>query len=185
MRVSVIGALLCLATAVTAGASSAHGQKPTPTRRGIWFTGGMGWGSLGCPTCADRTTGFGGGFAVGGSLGPTLLVGGGTMGWTDSKNGTGIPIGLIDARFRFYTSPTGGLHFTFGAGPGSVHTAVTGPQGSITVGREWGVGLLLGAGFDLPVAKRLSLTPFAHVYSVKTENLGANVGQIGLSITVQ
>jgi hypothetical protein len=57
--------------------------------------------------------------------------------------------------------------------------------GSITFGREWGVGLLLGAGFDVPVARKLSLTPFAHVYSVKTENLGANVAQIGLSITVQ
>jgi hypothetical protein len=184
MRISAIRSLLCLAVAVTAGASAAHGQKAAPTRRGLWFSGGMGWGSLGCPECADRTNGLGGGFVVGGSLGPTLLVGGGAMAWTDSKNGTAIPVGLVDARFRFYTSPTGGLHFTFGAGPGSVHTNVRGVgTGSITYGNEWGVGLLLGAGYDIKVARRLHLTPFAHYFSVKTENLGANAAQIGLSIT--
>lgn len=185
MKVSAIRSLLCFATAVTAGASAARGQETAPTRRGLWFSGGVGWGSVGCPECTGRTTGLGGGFAVGGSLGPTLLVGGGTTAWTASTGGAAIPVGMVDVRFRFYTSPTGGLHFTFGAGPGTVHTAVRGVgTGSILNGSEWGVGLLLGVGYDLRVANLLNVTPFAQAFSVKTENLGANVGQIGLGITI-
>ena len=61
-----------------------------------------------------------------------------------------------------------------------------GPAGlsGVGSGSETGFGLLLGLGYDIRVGQMLSLTPFWNGYAVQASDVDANVGQIGLSITV-
>jgi hypothetical protein len=49
---------------------------------------------------------------------------------------------------------------------------------------ETGAGALLGLGYDVRVGSNVSLTPFWNGFAVRTSNDDANVGQIGLSVTV-
>ena len=49
---------------------------------------------------------------------------------------------------------------------------------------ETGPGLMLGLGYDIRVGSSLSLTPFWNGFAVRTSNSDANVGRLGLSLTV-
>lgn len=178
MKRSVITLVLGLVTA--AAASPALAQGIAQKRDGFWFSGGLGWGSLGCADCSERTGGLSGGLSLGGTLGRHVLFGVGTTGWTRSESGSSMTVGTLDARVRVYPSARGGFYLTGGAGVGSVSVGVSG-FGS---GSETGFGLLLGLGYDIRVAPMLSITPFWHGYAVQASDVDANVGQIGLSITV-
>lgn len=170
--------LLCLAGALTIGAVPALGQYPQ-TRKGFWFNGGLGWGSLGCNGCGTRTGGLSGGLSLGGTISPTFLLGGGTTGWTKSESGTTLTVGTVDLRARFYTSATGGFFITGGVGLGSISAGFGGFTAS-----ETGVGVLLGLGYDFRVGRNVSLTPYFNGFGVKTSNDDANVVQLGLSVTI-
>ena len=170
--------LLCLAGALTIGAGPALGQYPQ-TRKGFWFNGGLGWGSLGCNGCGTRTGGLSGGLSLGGTISPTFLLGGGTTGWTKSESGTTLTVGTVDLRARFYTSATGGFFITGGVGLGSISAGFGGFTAS-----ETGVGVLLGLGYDFRVGRNVSLTPYFNGFGVKTSNDDANVVQLGLSVTI-
>jgi hypothetical protein len=178
MKRSVITLLVGLATAAAAGPALAQGHSQT--RDGFWFSGGLGWGSLGCADCSERTGGMSGGLAVGGTIGRHILLGVGTTGWTRSENGASMTVGTLDARVRVYPSAKGGFFLTGGAGVGTVSVGLSG----VGSGSETGFGLLLGLGYDIRVGQMLSLTPFWNGYAVQASDVDANVGQIGLSITV-
>ena len=47
-----------------------------------------------------------------------------------------------------------------------------------------GLGGVLGLGYDFRVGRNLSLTPFWNGYAVQSGDVDANVGQLGLSVTV-
>ena len=170
--------LLCLAGALTIGAVPALGQYPQ-TRKGFWFNGGLGWGSLGCNNCGSRTGGLSGGLSLGGTISPTLLLGGGTTGWTKSENGATLTVGTLDLRARFYTEANGGFFITCGLGLGSISAGFGGFSAS-----ETGVGVVLGLGYDFRIGRTVSLTPYFNGIGVKTSNSNANVVQLGLSITI-
>lgn len=190
MKRPVIAALLSVAATVTL-ASSARGQgnlegegrggeKVPPAREGFWANAGAGWGSLGCTACSARAQGVSGGLVVGGTLGPSFLIGAGLTGWMRSDAGTTLSVASLDARFRFYTAATSNLFFTVGAGVGTIGDGVTGTG----VAGELGTSFVLGVGYDLRVGGMVSITPYIHFYGVKTENLDVNVGQAGLSLTI-
>lgn len=170
--------LLCL-TALTLITGSLSAQNPQ-TRKGFWFNAGFGWGSLGCDNCGDRTGGLSGGLSLGGALSQKFLLGVGTSGWTKEENGARLTVGTLDARIRFYPSATGGFFLTAGLGFGRISASASG-FGTVS---ESGAGALLGLGYDFRVGKNVSLTPYWNGFAVKTENGDANVGQIGLGITV-
>jgi hypothetical protein len=170
--------LLCLAGALTIGAVPALGQYPQ-TRRGFWFNGGLGWGSLGCNDCGSRTGGLSGGLSMGGTISPTFLLGGGTTGWTKSESGATLTVGTVDLRARFYTEATGGFFITGGIGLGSISAGFGGVSAS-----ETGVGVVLGLGYDFRVGRNVSLTPYFNGIGVKTSDTDANVVQVGLSVTI-
>lgn len=44
--------------------------------------------------------------------------------------------------------------------------------------------MLLGLGFDVRVGRNVSLTPFWNGFAVRSPNADANVGQLGVGITV-
>ena len=149
-------------------------------RDGFWFSGGLGYGVLGCDDCGDREGGVSGGLSLGGTISPRFLLGVGTSGWSKSEQGATLTVALLDARVRFYPSTTGGLFLTGGAGIGSVRGSVSG-FGSAT---ETGMGLILGLGYDWRVARNASVTPYWNGFAMRNSNIDANVGQMGLAITL-
>lgn len=121
-----------------------------------------------------------GGLSLGGTISPRFLLGVGTSGWSKSDQGTTLTVGLVDARVRFYPSTTGGFFLTGGAGVGSVH----GEAAWLGSRTETGFGLILGLGYDLRVSRNASITPYWNGYAMRNSNIDANVGQLGLAITL-
>jgi hypothetical protein len=150
-------------------------------RHGFWFNGGLGYGSLGCDNCGGRTGGFSGGLSLGGTISSHVQLGVGTTGWTRSEDGAALTVGTLDARIRLYPSTHGGFFFTGGLGVGTISASVAG----LGSGSENGTAAVVGIGIDVRMGSATYLTPFWNGFAVRAANNdNANVGQIGLSITV-
>ena len=173
IRTTMVAAMLA------AGVSVAQAQN-AQTRDGFWFSGGFGYGSLGCENCDGREGGLTGGLSFGGVLSRKLLLAVGTSGWTKSEEGATLSVGTLDARLRYYPSTTGGFFLTGGLGLGSVRASLEGFDSETEVG----AGALLGLGYDFRVGQNMSLTPFWNGYAVNTSNADANVGQLGVGVTI-
>jgi hypothetical protein len=162
-------------------------QTPAPTsrppalpglgREGFWFYGGLGYGSVGCDNCLSlREGGLSGGLTFGGTLSPRVLLGVGTSGFTRTDGyGGRLTVGTLDARLRFYPSSTSGFFLT--GGYGLAHFSVSDET-------RFGAGAIIGAGWDVRVARNVSLTPFYNGFAMRSSLFDANVGQIGLGVTV-
>lgn len=170
------------AAATPAGAAPADetSEPEKHARKGFWFNAGLGYGSLGCQDCDGREGSLSGGLALGGALSQKVMLGVGTNGWTKSEFGATLTVGTLVALIRFYPSATGGFFLLAGLGAGTIRAEVS-DFGSET---ETGVGALLGLGYDIRVGSNVSLTPFWNGFAASTTNSDANVGQIGLGITV-
>jgi hypothetical protein len=121
-----------------------------------------------------------GGLAIGGTLSQKLLLGAGTNAWSKSENGATLTVGTLTALARFYPSATGGFFLVGGLGIGSIHAEIS-DFGSDT---ETGLGALVGLGYDFRVGQNVSLTPYWNGFAMSTANADANVGQLGLGVTV-
>ena len=161
-------------------AQQRHKAEEKHRRTGFWFNGGLGYGSLGCENCDGREGAVTGGLAFGGTVSQKVLLGAATTGWAKSESGGQLEVGILVAVIRWYTSATGGFFLLGGLGLGSIHTELAG-FGSQT---ETGVGALLGLGYDIRVGENVSLTPFWNGFGANTDNADANVGQIGLGVTI-
>jgi hypothetical protein len=160
-----------------------HPSQAPPIRQGLWFSGGLGYGSASGPN-TDAMGGVSGGLAAGWTLSQRVQVGLGAAGWTKSGPGEGggrlrIGIGTLDARIRFYPDPQFGFFFAGGFGLGLIR--FSDENGAFN---HTGTAILGGAGYDIRVAPNVSLTPFANIYAVRTSDPRADVGQIGLALTV-
>jgi hypothetical protein len=171
----------CFAVVAALAVSAASAQaQHKQVRDGFWFSGGLGYGSLGCDGCGSREGGLSGDISVGGTISPRFLLGVGAAGWSKSEQGATLTVSTLDARVRFYPSRTGGFFVTGGLGLGTVRGSVSG-FGSAT---ETGVGTILGLGWDIRVARNTSITPYWNGFAMKNSNTDANVGQAGLAITL-
>jgi len=171
----------CFAVVAALAVSAASAQaQHKQVRDGFWFSGGIGYGSLGCDGCGSREGGLSGDISVGGTISPRFLLGVGAAGWSKSEQGATLTVSTLDARVRFYPSRTGGFFVTGGLGLGTVRGSVSG-FGSAT---ETGVGTILGLGWDIRVARNTSITPYWNGFAMKNSNTDANVGQAGLAITL-
>jgi len=90
-----------------------------------------------------------------------------------------LTVGTLDARVRFYPSTTGGFFLTGGLGVGTVSAG-----GSGYIASETGLGMLFGVGYDVRVGRNTSLTPYWSGFAMRNANTDANVGQVGLAITL-
>lgn len=171
-----LGATVALLLSIPGHASA----QTSHAREGFWFSGGLGYGSLGCENCGGRESGLSGGLALGGTLSQKFLLGVGTNGWTKSEGGATLTVGTLTAMMRFYPSATGGFFVTGGLGLGTINAELSG-FGSAS---ETGVGALVGLGYDFRVGQNVSLTPFWNGFAMSSSNSDANVGQLGLSVTV-
>jgi hypothetical protein len=103
------------------------------------------------------------------------MIGVGTTGFAKSIDGETFSVGTLDARVRFYPMRESGFNLTTGLGLGSM---------SYAGDSELGVGVMLGVGWDIRVAKNVSLSPFWNGFAMRNSNVDANVGQIGIGITI-
>ena len=164
MRVAgVLSAVVC---AFGVFASSAHSQSTAPRHSGVWLSFGMGAGGLSCFSCSEpdgtNWPGVGGGgfFAVGGTVSRRLLVGGEiTVGFRLNidepiPGGTAPQAGvnLISAIAQYYPTSRG---FHVVAGPALGVASITGGGNLIEAP---GYGVLLGAGYDLRIARNYAIT---------------------------
>ena len=148
-------------------------------RDGFWFSAGLGYGSWGCDNCSDRVTGGSGGLSAGVTMNDRVLVGGGTTGFYRRVDGATLTAGTYDFRIRFYPARTSGFFVNggFGLGQITVHDAFHSDT-------EWGVGAMVGVGWDVRVGKNVSLSPFWNGSGLSTKSLNANFGQFGLGVTI-
>jgi hypothetical protein len=167
--------------AVVAGlvvATAAQAQQ-APIRQGFWFSGGLGMGSLGSDGGTSREAGMSGDVSLGGTLSPRWLLGVGSSGWSKSEQGGRLTVATLDARIRFYPSATGGFFLTGGIGAASIRASVGGLSAT-----DNGAGAIFGLGYDYRVASNASITPYWNGFAMKSDNNDANVGQVGLAITL-
>ena len=174
--VAVAAALAVCADSADAQRSRAHNSN---LRDGFWFSGGLGYGSLGCDGCTDREGSLSADLSLGGTLSQRWLIGVGSSSWTKTEQGVRLTVATLDARVRFYPSTTGGFFLTGGVGAGSMR----GDFGGISA-TETGVGTILGLGWDIRVARNASVTPYWNGFAMKNSNADANVGQAGIAITL-
>ena len=160
-------------------ASSAQAQN-THAREGFWFNVGLGVGSLGCDDCSERTNGLSGGLALGGAINQHVSLGVFANGWSKSENGATLSAAALTAGLRWYPSATGGFHVLGGLGMSQAELSISG-VGSAS---ESGTGAVLGLGWDMRVAKNVSMTPFWNAFMASFDGGSANVGQIGVGLTI-
>ena len=147
------------------------------TREGFWFNAGLGFGSWGCQNCEGyRESGLSGGLSLGTAITDRLMLGVGTTGFSrKTLDGEIFSVGTLDARLRFYPKRTSGFNLTTGLGLGSM---------SYAGDSEIGLGLMLGVGWDIRVARNVSISPFWNGFAMSNSNVDANVGQLGIGITI-
>jgi hypothetical protein len=174
VSVALAAALVCPVTA--------HAQR-AQTREGFWFNVGLGWGSLGCEDCDDRTGGFSGALGLGGTLSQKLVLGAAYNFWSKTEEDETLTDGTLTAAIRFYPSSTGGFFLHAGLGLGLANYRIEDSVlGSFEINDE-GFGALFGLGYDIRVARNMSLTPFANFFGVVINDSNSDVFQIGLGIT--
>jgi hypothetical protein len=125
--------------------------------------------------CSDCVSGLSGNLSLGGKLNDYVLLGGGTTGWARDVDGELLTVGTLDARVRVYPVKTSVFFLTGGFGLGSV---------SYSDDSEYGFGAIFGLGWDIRVGRNVSLTPFWNGFAMSNDLLDANVGQLGLGVTI-
>ena len=172
LRATGLSALLTVLLASTSFAQQAQ------TRDGFWIGGGLGYGSLGCEGCTDRTGAPSGYLKLGTTLRQNVLLGVETNGWTKSEFGARLTMGNVSGAVYFYPMASTGLFVKGGAGYSMLDAST-----DIGSGSESGFGMILGAGYDVRVTRNLSITPVANWFRGGFDGGSANVLQIGMGVT--
>jgi Outer membrane protein beta-barrel domain len=159
-------ALLCsgLSLASAGSALAAHPQE----RKGVWFGLGGGYGSatVTCDDCApeDRDSGGTAFLKLGGTLNEHVLLGGEFNFWRKDEDLVAHNIYNVSATVTFYPSASSGFFFKGGAGWAVAETEYRVGSTTYTHKLGSGLGLLVGAGYDLRVARKISITPGLNYY---------------------
>ncbi len=169
----------CIALTILCATTAAAQAADANRRQGFWFSGGLGAASFGCSDCGDRANGLGVHLSLGGTVSPRLLVGAGSDSFTKSEDGVTGTFATLDARVRFYPTLTNGFFLTGGLGVGSARASGDG----VSVTSNGGSGIV-GVGYDIPIGKRASLTPYLNVFSLRIEGTTSNVASLGVAITL-
>ena len=172
LRATGLSALLTVLLASTSFAQQAQ------TRDGFWIGGGLGYGSLGCEGCTDRTGAPSGYLKLGTTLRQNILLGIETNGWTKSEFGARLTMGNVSGAVYFYPMASTGLFVKGGAGYSMLDAST-----DVGSGSESGFGMILGAGYDVRVTRNLSITPVANWFRGAFDGGSANVLQIGVGVT--
>jgi hypothetical protein len=158
MIVWSLSAVSCLA--FPSIASAAHPQE----RHGFWIGFGFGGGSAKA-TCSDgcaggnRETGVVGYVKLGGTLNQRVLLGGEVNVWTKQQEGVTVNFYSTTATITLYPQPSSGFFLRGGIGASSVDTEIIENSTKFTADLGTGLGVLVGAGYDVRVGRNISITP--------------------------
>jgi hypothetical protein len=135
-------------------------------RRGFWFNagGGVGSATVTCDDCdSGRETGGVGTFRIGGSLSERVLLGAEFNLWAKKyaiEPGVDGTVNLYNLSGTVAYYPTGsGFFVKGGAGVAIADVDINIEGTTVTVDIGTGFGLVTGAGYDIPLSRRWSITP--------------------------
>jgi hypothetical protein len=179
-----VGLALGLVAALTAAPAAAqHAQRRAGFTFGLGL--GYGWMSLGCDDCAggEREGGLGGNIMLGAALGPTVVVGAEATGWSRTGADTSLFFTNVSGAVYFYPMAAQGLFLKGGIGTSLVKTATAGGGFGSHIASERGLGLLLGAGYDLRLGTNPTVTPVVNYFRGSFAGSSADLVQVGLGLT--
>jgi hypothetical protein len=157
-------------------ATASPGQPAdVPVREGLWIGFGLGYGSA-LPSCdwpeckVDREGSVTGSFRIGGTYGARVLLGVEANVWvknadsgTNTLGGlTGTVAGYPRASSGFFLK--GGLGLAYASRETPLGTRLSVPVGTTGRFTDTGWGFLAGLGYDLRVARDVSITPSLTYY---------------------
>lgn len=161
-------------------------------RDGFWLSVGLGVGG----ESFDAHDGLGwsnskaGGMAylkLGGTISPNFLLGVEAQGWTAQYYGQGFDrdLGSLMAVGQWYPSARDGFWFRGGIGFARDHLNYYGspPANTITTSRN-GTAYAVGLGYDIPVGRKVSLTPTLDFVGQRYDSHTERVFSIGLGVTI-
>ncbi|HEV8400300.1 MAG TPA: hypothetical protein VGQ18_10745 [Gemmatimonadales bacterium] len=151
--------------------SSLAAQNPQ-TREGFWIGFGVGQGNLAwsCDGCTDQDHGGPTGFLrLGGTPSKKVLLGAELNFWSLDFGATEITAGYTAFTAYWYPSATGGLFLKGGFG-GAIYTRKTAASEASSPGGA----LVLGAGYDIRVGQKLSITPMLSFWGSNKADLKDN-----------
>jgi hypothetical protein len=164
-------------------------QVSAQNRSGFWFALGGGYGSaaVNCDDCGDEEREGGGtGFIrTGWTLNPRILIGAEFQLWT--KDDTSDPdfsarlnVSNFSGTITLYPSETSGFFVKAGAGVSMINLELKSEGDTFTSEGGRGLGLVAGAGFDIPLGRRIAITPavdFAYGRPGTVQILGLPFGE--------
>lgn len=146
-------------------------QRPQ-TREGFWISFGVGWGNLSweCDGCPSQDHGGPTGFLrLGGAPSQKVLLGAEFNGWSLDIGPANITAGYSAFTVYWYPSATGGLFIKGGLG-GGVYSRDNGTSEATSTSGA----ILLGAGYDIRVGRKISLSPMLTLWSSSKADLKDN-----------
>ncbi len=150
-----------------------------PAQRGFWFTMGPAWGPLTCRHCIGPANGGAAALGLGATVSRHVQLGVGFQGWGRNEADVTRAASIATADIRVY--PAAGGRFFFLAGIGAGHTSPM--LREISPNAETGTAAVLGLGYDVKLAGKVSLTPFGNAVGLRGKNWGLAFGQLGLALT--
>jgi hypothetical protein len=159
-----LGVLPLVVSGAYLSAAPAWADRPQE-REGFWIGFGVGYGSakIGCDGCGsnDREGSMTGFLKLGGTLSGHVLLGTEINIWTKDMDGLVVARGNGSVTATVYPRTTGGFFVKGGVGASFAESTFRGDSTTIS---ESGFGLLVGAGYDLRVDRRISITPVVNYY---------------------
>jgi hypothetical protein len=156
--------VVCSLSAVSfvVSASVASPASNPQVRRGFWlgFGGGFGSANATCDACSagQRENAAVGYFNLGGTIHNRLLLGGEVNLWSKDHEGITLNLYNILATATIYPQPSSNYFLKVGAGGAFIDTDIHQDSRTITVDLGNGLGLLVGAGYDIRVWTKASVT---------------------------
>jgi hypothetical protein len=160
----VAGCFLLIGTTLTA-------QRPQ-TREGFWISFGFGAGNLSweCDGCTKQDHGGRTGFLrLGGTPSNKILLGAEINAWALDIGPADIIAGYTAFTVYWYPSATGGLFLKGGLGSGYYERQSASSRAESTSG-----AILLGAGYDIRVGRKISISPMLTLWSSSKADLKDN-----------
>jgi len=162
---------------LVAGPLRAQGLEPANRneRKGFFIGFGFGYGGLSFEGADGTEGGVSGMLRIGGALSQKLLIGVESNGWYKSEQGATLTFGTLTGAVQFYPAANGGFFRSGGAGLATL--TLTG------LDAEYGLGVLLGLGYDARVGRNFSITPFLNGFASSIDGTTVSVGQLGVGVT--
>lgn len=178
MSLRTITATLTALVAITAVGAAPAAAQDDFSRDGFFIGFGLGYGSLGIEDVDDREGGISGYFSLGGKLNDKVLLGVESTGWYKDESGAELTYGNFSGFAQIYPSETSNFFLKAGVGLATAELDL----GVLGSDSDTGLGLVAGAGIDIPLGSRFALTPYANFNYGSFDGGSANLFQFGLGL---